>query len=218
MENRAAQFFSALCWAISVIATNISANSTAVANDLMLVSLNTSISAVANMSVQFLDSLLSLGRFRTQPPHLPISLEVTAFSLVPWLAVSSGIIGLSQIASLMYQVYTAGAQGRLHTGTPPVGTGVPLLHSLSGLCLVSLGLSAQSEDIRTSLWEQLMFIALSGQSVLLLRSLPIRFSANYSPITMSTLHNQALPRIMRVLTNHCLKRVTFRLPFKLLEV
>ena len=37
MENRAAQFFSALCWAISVIATNISANSTAVANDLMLV-------------------------------------------------------------------------------------------------------------------------------------------------------------------------------------
>ena len=36
-ESRAAQFFSAFCWALSVLATNISANSTAVANDLMIV-------------------------------------------------------------------------------------------------------------------------------------------------------------------------------------
>ncbi|KAI5124354.1 hypothetical protein M0805_008961 [Coniferiporia weirii] len=36
-ESRAAQFFSAFCWALSAIATNISANSTAVANDLMII-------------------------------------------------------------------------------------------------------------------------------------------------------------------------------------
>lgn len=36
MGSRAAQFFSALPWAISVLATNISANSTAVGNDLMV--------------------------------------------------------------------------------------------------------------------------------------------------------------------------------------
>ncbi|BGP37036.1 hypothetical protein JCM10449v2_000940 [Rhodotorula kratochvilovae] len=36
MGNRAAQFFSALPWALSVLATNISANSTAVGNDLMV--------------------------------------------------------------------------------------------------------------------------------------------------------------------------------------
>ncbi|GJN87706.1 hypothetical protein Rhopal_000661-T1 [Rhodotorula paludigena] len=35
MDNRAAQFFSAVPWALSVLATNISANSTAVGNDLM---------------------------------------------------------------------------------------------------------------------------------------------------------------------------------------
>lgn len=35
--SRAAQFFSALCWALSVLATNIASNSTAVANDLMIV-------------------------------------------------------------------------------------------------------------------------------------------------------------------------------------
>lgn len=36
-DSRAAQSFSAFCWALSVLATNISANSTAVGNDLMLV-------------------------------------------------------------------------------------------------------------------------------------------------------------------------------------
>ncbi|KPV76726.1 uncharacterized protein RHOBADRAFT_51725 [Rhodotorula graminis WP1] len=36
MDSRAAQFFSALPWALSVLATNISANSTAVGNDLMV--------------------------------------------------------------------------------------------------------------------------------------------------------------------------------------
>ncbi|KAK7463627.1 hypothetical protein VKT23_005566 [Stygiomarasmius scandens] len=35
-DNRAAQFFTALCWALAVIATNISANSTAVGNDLTI--------------------------------------------------------------------------------------------------------------------------------------------------------------------------------------
>jgi NCS1 family nucleobase:cation symporter-1 len=38
MENRAAQFFSALMWGFAVFSTNISANSTAVANDLMVFS------------------------------------------------------------------------------------------------------------------------------------------------------------------------------------
>lgn len=37
MENRAAQFFSALMWGFAVFSTNISANSTAVANDLMVI-------------------------------------------------------------------------------------------------------------------------------------------------------------------------------------
>ncbi|BGP32065.1 hypothetical protein JCM10296v2_003844 [Rhodotorula toruloides] len=37
MSSRAAQFFSALPWAISILATNISANSTAVGNDLMYI-------------------------------------------------------------------------------------------------------------------------------------------------------------------------------------
>jgi NCS1 family nucleobase:cation symporter-1 len=36
LMDRAPMFFSAFCWALSVIATNISANTTAVANDLML--------------------------------------------------------------------------------------------------------------------------------------------------------------------------------------
>ncbi len=36
MGNRAAQFFSAACWACAVLSTNISANSTAVGNDLMV--------------------------------------------------------------------------------------------------------------------------------------------------------------------------------------
>lgn len=36
LMHRAPMFFSAFCWALSVIATNISANTTAVANDLML--------------------------------------------------------------------------------------------------------------------------------------------------------------------------------------
>jgi NCS1 family nucleobase:cation symporter-1 len=36
MHNRAAQFFSALMWGFAVFSTNISANSTAVANDLMV--------------------------------------------------------------------------------------------------------------------------------------------------------------------------------------
>jgi NCS1 family nucleobase:cation symporter-1 len=36
LMGRAPMFFSALCWAFSVIATNISANTTAVGNDLML--------------------------------------------------------------------------------------------------------------------------------------------------------------------------------------
>jgi len=35
-ESRAAAFFAALCWALAAIATNISANSTAVGNDLMI--------------------------------------------------------------------------------------------------------------------------------------------------------------------------------------
>lgn len=35
-SSRAAQFFSAFCWALAVIATNISANSTAVGNDLAI--------------------------------------------------------------------------------------------------------------------------------------------------------------------------------------
>ncbi|KAK0459011.1 NCS1 nucleoside transporter family [Desarmillaria tabescens] len=35
-SSRAAQFFAAFCWALAVIATNISANSTAVGNDLMI--------------------------------------------------------------------------------------------------------------------------------------------------------------------------------------
>ena len=37
MGNRAAQFFSALMWALAALVTNISANSTAVGNDLMVV-------------------------------------------------------------------------------------------------------------------------------------------------------------------------------------
>jgi cytosine/uracil/thiamine/allantoin permease len=36
LMHRAPMFFSAFCWALSVIATNISANTTAVGNDLML--------------------------------------------------------------------------------------------------------------------------------------------------------------------------------------
>ena len=36
LMHRAPMFFTAFCWALSVIATNISANTTAVANDLML--------------------------------------------------------------------------------------------------------------------------------------------------------------------------------------
>jgi NCS1 family nucleobase:cation symporter-1 len=36
LMNRAPMFFTAFCWALSVLATNISANTTAVANDLML--------------------------------------------------------------------------------------------------------------------------------------------------------------------------------------
>ncbi|KAJ7042474.1 NCS1 nucleoside transporter family [Mycena alexandri] len=35
--NRAAQFFAAFCWALAVVATNISANSTAVGNDLAII-------------------------------------------------------------------------------------------------------------------------------------------------------------------------------------
>lgn len=37
MGSRAAQFFSAACWALAVLSTNISANSTAVANDVMVI-------------------------------------------------------------------------------------------------------------------------------------------------------------------------------------
>lgn len=37
MESRAAQFFSALMWALAALVTNISANSTAVGNDLMVI-------------------------------------------------------------------------------------------------------------------------------------------------------------------------------------
>lgn len=37
MDNRAAQFFSALMWALAAMVTNISANSTAVGNDLMVI-------------------------------------------------------------------------------------------------------------------------------------------------------------------------------------
>ncbi|KAH8117261.1 NCS1 nucleoside transporter family [Phellopilus nigrolimitatus] len=36
-DSRAAQFFSAFCWALAAIATNVASNSTAVANDLMIV-------------------------------------------------------------------------------------------------------------------------------------------------------------------------------------
>lgn len=35
-SSRAAQFFAAFCWSLAVVATNISANSTAVGNDLMI--------------------------------------------------------------------------------------------------------------------------------------------------------------------------------------